>query len=199
MSQRIAYYRVSTTSQTIESQRHALGGPFDIEFCDEGVSGLIPALQRKGFSELHNYARKGDVIHVYSIDRLGRDAIDVQTTVRALLAKGIFLEVHGLGRIGIGVGELILAVLAQISDMERNRINERTSAGRDRAKLLLAQTGMTQNGKTGMGRPAAANADKVRQWRLLNNASIARTAHEFNISQATVKRYCADKQHSQSN
>ena len=42
---RIAYYRVSTSDQSIESQRHALsqGKPFDKEFWDEGVSGdLLP-------------------------------------------------------------------------------------------------------------------------------------------------------------
>lgn len=165
-----------------------------MEFCDEGVSGLIPARQRSGFSELFSYVRKGDTVFVYAIDRLGRDALDIQSTVRALLAKGVALEVHGLGRIGAGVGELILAVLAQISDMERNRIAERTSSGRDRAKLLLAQTGMTQNGKKGMGRPEAANPDEVRKWRKSNGASIARTALEFNISPATVKRYCTDRQ-----
>ncbi|WP_306554025.1 recombinase family protein [Acidovorax sp.] len=198
MSQRVAYYRVSTSNQTIESQRHALGGSFDVEFSDEGVSGLIPALQRSGFSELFNYVRRGDVLYVYAIDRLGRDALDIQSTVRGLLAKGVALEVHGLGRIGAGVGELILAVLAQISDMERNRIAERTSSGRDRAKLLLAQTGMTQNGKKGMGRPEAANPDEVRKWRKSNGASIARTALEFKISPATVKRYCIDQQYPKS-
>ncbi len=45
---RVAYYRVSTTDQSIDSQRLALGGGFDKEFADEGVSGAIPAGQRPG-------------------------------------------------------------------------------------------------------------------------------------------------------
>ncbi|WP_057202692.1 recombinase family protein [Acidovorax sp. Root217] len=192
MSQRISYYRVSTQDQTIESQRHALGGSFDAEYSDVGVSGTVPAMERPAFGELFSYIRKGDVLHVYAIDRLGRDAIDVQATVRALLAKGVALEVHGLGRIAAGVGELILAVLAQVADMERQRIVERTSAGRERAKELIASTGRTQNGKTSLGRPEAANPQDVREWRTSTHASIAQTATHFAISTATVKRYCAE-------
>ncbi len=190
MTQKIAYYRVSTTDQSIESQRTALGGAFDVEFSDEGVSGSVLAAQRKGFSELLAYIRKGDVLHVYAVDRLGRDAIDVQTTVRALLSKGVAIEVYGLGRIAAGVGELILAVLAQVADMERKRINERTALGRETAKRLLESTGKTQHGKTSMGRPVVADAEAVRAWRQSTSASIAQTAAQFKISTATVKRYC---------
>lgn len=191
MSQRIAYYRVSSSDQTIESQRQALGASFDEEFHDQGVSGSVPALNRPGFARLFEYVRKGDVLHVYSIDRLGRDALDVQATVRALLLKGVALEVHGLGSISKGAGELVLAVLAQIADMERLKIIERTSLGRARAKVLLDTTGKTQNGKIRMGRPEAANAEQVRQWRMEHSASINKTALQFGISTATVKRYCA--------
>ncbi|WP_082564828.1 recombinase family protein [Acidovorax sp. Root568] len=191
MSERIHYYRVSTHDQTVESQRHALGGAFDAEYADVGVSGAVPAMDRPAFRELFAYIRRGDVLHVYAIDRLGRDAIDVQSTVRALLAKGVALEVHGLGRIAAGVGELILAVLAQIADMERQRIVERTSQGRERARELIATTGKTQNGKTSLGRPEAANPAMVREWRANNKASIAATAKHFTVSTATVKRYCA--------
>jgi putative DNA-invertase from lambdoid prophage Rac len=40
-------------------------------------------------------------------------------------------DVHGLGRIAEGVGELILAVLSQVADLERRRIKDRTAAGRE--------------------------------------------------------------------
>ena len=191
MSQSIAYFRVSTTEQSIESQRQALGGPFDQEFSDVGVSGTVPAADRPGFAELLAYIRKGDVLHVAAVDRLGRDALDVQTTVRALINKGVAIEVLGLGRIGAGAGELILAVLAQVADMERKRIVDRTTAGRETAKRLLAETGSTQHGATSLGRPKVADAAAVRQWRQENKASIAQTAERFGISTASVKRYCS--------
>lgn len=191
MSQSIAYFRVSTTEQSIESQRQMLGGPFDQEFSDIGVSGSVPAADRPGFGELLAYIRKGDVLHVASVDRLGRDALDVQSTVRSLIAKGVAIEVLGLGRIGSGAGELILAVLAQVADMERKRIADRTAAGRETAKRLLAEIGVTQHGKTSLGRPRVADAAAVRQWRHENGASISQTAGHFGISTASVKRYCS--------
>ena len=188
---RIAYYRVSTTDQSIDSQRHALGGSFDREFIDEGVSGGTPAKDRPGFSELLKYIREGDTLHVYAVDRLGRDALDVQQTVRDLLKRGVAVEVHGLGRIAQGVGELILAVLAQVADMERNRITERTAAGRSKARESLEATGMTHRGKSTLGRPTEANPAEVLAWRKANSASISETAKHWGISTATVKRYCA--------
>ncbi|NBD22082.1 recombinase family protein, partial [Aquabacterium fontiphilum] len=92
---RIAYFRVSTTDQPIASQRTAMGGGFDREFADEGVSGATLAKDRKGFAALLEYIREGDSLHVYAVDRLGRDALDVQATVRLLLTKGVEVHVHG--------------------------------------------------------------------------------------------------------
>lgn len=190
---KIAYYRVSTLDQSIESQRDtlqkSLGISFDKEFIDEGVSGSIAALDRKGFKELMGYIREGDSLYVYSVDRLGRDAIDIQQTVRDLLAKGVSVNVHGLGVISKGAGEIILAVLAQVAAMERDRINERTKAGRELAKETLRNTGKTHRGKLSMGRPLRADPDVVKSWRSTNNASIKDTADHFNLSTATVKRY----------
>jgi putative DNA-invertase from lambdoid prophage Rac len=186
---RIAYLRVSTGDQSLESQRAALGGPFDKEFADQGVSGAVPAAERPRFAALLAYIREGDELHVYAVDRLGRDALDVQATVRKLLEKGVAIEVHGLGRIGKGVGELILAVLAQVADMERQRIAERTAAGRAVAKAALAATGKTHKGKTSLGRPLSADATEVARWRRESGASIAATAAHWNLSEATVKRY----------
>lgn len=191
---RIAYYRVSTAEQSIESQRTAMlnsGGTFDEEFKDEGVSGSVLAASREGFGKLLAYIRAGDMLHVYAVDRLGRDALDVQSTVRALLDKGVSVHVHGLGIIAKGVGELILAVLAQVADMERKRIMERTAAGRATAEASLAATGKTHKGKASMGRPFEANPVKVAEWRKANSASIAKTAEQFKLSLSTVKRYCA--------
>lgn len=188
---RIAYYRVSTGDQSIESQRLALGGDFNQEFSDVGVSGGTRAADRPGFADLLSKVRSGDVVHVYAVDRLGRDALDVQATVRRLIEAGVTVNVYGIGPIGRGVGELILAVLAQVADMERQRIRERTEAGRQVAKATLAATGRTHRGKESLGRPVAQDAAAVATWRKENAASIAQTARHFALSPATVKRYCA--------
>jgi len=114
----IVYYRVSTVDQSIESQRAAMGVSFDEEFDDVEVSGAILAAKRPGFARLLAFIRQGDTLHVYAVDRLRRDALDVQSTVRlqlvqlVQLAKGVAVYVQGLGVMAKGTGELILAVLA---------------------------------------------------------------------------------------
>lgn len=188
---RLFYYRVSSGDQSIEAQRHAMGGNCDREFADEGISGTVKAADRPAFAKLLEQARSGDSVHVFAVDRLGRDALDVQATVRRLLDAGVTVEVLGLGPIGRGVGEIILAVLAQIADLERRKIVERTSAGRNAAREALALTGRTHRGKLSLGRPHKADREMVVQWRRNNEASIAETAAHFKMSPATVKRYCA--------
>lgn len=190
---KIAYYRVSTRDQSIDAQRHTLGGGFEEEFLDEGVSGSVNAADRPGFSNLLKFIRRGDSLHVYAVDRLGRDAIDVQTTVRQLINRGVSVEIYGLGCIESGVGELVLAVLAQVADMERRRIAERTAAGRDLAKKSLQSTGRTHRGKTSLGRPAVIDSHAIKAWRQQNSASISETAKHFNISCTSVKRHCASQ------
>jgi putative DNA-invertase from lambdoid prophage Rac len=193
---RIAYFRVSTHDQSIEAQRSALTRGagitvFDREFQDEGVSGAVPAAQRPGFASLLAYIREGDCLHVYAVDRLGRDALDVQGTVRKLLDRGVTVEVHGLGPIGRGVGELILAVLAQVADMERARIIERTTDGRTKARESLKETGKTHRGKESLGRPYEGDPFEVARYRERFGSSIADAAAHFGLSESTVKRYCA--------
>lgn len=194
-SHRVAYYRVSTADQSIEAQRNAMsaGAAFDKEFTDEGVSGAVMAEQRAGFAKLLAHVREGDSVHVYAVDRLGRDALDVQSTVRKLIDRGVTVEVHGIGTIARGVGELILAVLAQVAEMEKRRIVERTAAGRQAARESLAATGRTHKGKVSLGRPRQRDYAAIRDWRKENRASIAQTAAHFApLSAATVKRACAE-------
>lgn len=191
MSHRIAYYRVSTGDQSIEAQRAAMGGRFDQEFDDKGVSGATLAADRPGFAKLLAAIRKGDTLCVYAVDRLGRDALDVQGTVRTLIDRGVIVEVHGLGQITGDIGKLILAVLAQVAEMERNRIKERCDMGRQAARAAMEATGRTHKGKHGLGRKPLDAGPEIAAWRKANSASIADTARHFKISPASVKRYCA--------
>jgi len=188
---RIAYFRVSTGDQSVEAQRHALGGDFEREFMDEGVSGGVMAADRPGFADLLKHVRKGDVVCVYAVDRLGRDALDVQGTVKRLLDAGVTVDVHGIGPLTGDAAKLILALLAQLAEMERTKIKERTAAGREAARASLAATGRTHRGKASLGRPKAHDGAEVASWRTANAASIAETAAHFGLSIATVKRACA--------
>ncbi len=188
---RIAYYRVSSADQSIEAQRLDLGGHFDKEFIDHDVSGMILAKDRPGFAEFLAYVREGDDFHVGAVDRLGRDALDIQATVRRLIEMGVTVHIHGIGTVGRGVGEIIVAVLAQIADMERRRIVQRCESGRAAARASLAATGKTHHGKESLGRRKAANPSEVAGWRRENKASVSDTMAKFGLSRATVNRYCS--------
>ena len=190
---RIAYFRVSSDGQSVEAQRHALGGGFDREFADEGVSGGVLAADRPGFAKLLEQVRAGDVVCVYAVDRLGRDALDVQATVKRLIESKVVVDVHGIGPLTGDTAKLILALLAQLAEMERTKIRERTAAGREAARASLAATGRTHRGKLSLGRPKGHDGAAVASWRTTNAASISRTAAHFGLSVATVKRACADQ------
>ncbi len=190
---RIAYYRVSTTDQSIAAQRHEMGGNFAMEFQDPGVSGAIPAKERPGFADMlkaiQAMQRKPELC-VYAVDRLGRDSIDVQSTVRDLRVAGVRVNIHGIGVIEGETGELLLALLAQFAQMERNRIRARADAGRAAARESLGRTGLTHRGKASLGRPVEHDARAIAAWRSDHQASIHTTAMHFGVSDSTVKRAC---------
>lgn len=199
----VYYLRVSTKDQTIASQRMLLDitddTPSDTVFKDEGVSGAVDALDRPGFAACARYCRKGDTLRVTALDRLGRNAIDVQRTFEALVSKGVLVEVLGIGVIAGDAGTLLVTILSGVAQMERARIAQRTEAGRETARLLLAQGKRTQNGKASLGRPVGRVAaglqvkpGDVAAWRSQNNASIQTTADHWQLSTATVKRYCRE-------
>jgi putative DNA-invertase from lambdoid prophage Rac len=186
---RLAYYRVSGPDQSVEAQRHAMGGGFDREFDDGSVSGGILAAERPEFAKLLDQARPGDVLHVFAVDRLGRDALDIQTNARLLLDRGVGIYIHGLGNLVGDAGKLILAVLSQIAEIERQRIVTRTAAGRAAAKASLKATGRTHRGKASLGRGPKLDPSTVCAWRAEHKASITTTARHFKLSPMTVKRY----------
>lgn len=136
----ITYLRVSTADQTIENQRRQIQKAGfqvekDFEFYDEGVSGAVPASKRPALNEAIKMARKGDVFVVVAIDRLGRDAVDVLTTVRALDSKGVkVVSVREGFDLSTPVGKMMLLMMAGFAEMEKNLIAERRTAGIARAK-----------------------------------------------------------------
>ena len=180
----IGYVRVSTGDQTTETQRHSLQGTYNIDkwFADEAVSGITKGKDRAGLGALLSYVRDGDKVVVYSIDRLGRDTIDVLTTVEELQAKGVAIISMREGfDLSTDHGKLMLTMLVSLAELERKNIKARQMAGIERAKA---------EGKA-MGRHKQIDDAKVVQWRTENSASIKRTAEHFEISVASVKRACS--------
>lgn len=179
-----AYARVSTVEQLTENQRQQIAeAGYEIparRFVEEKVSGSVPAMQRPGFVKLLDRLEEGDTLIVTKLDRIGRDSIDVQSTVRLFADRGIRLIVLQLGNLDLtsSAGALMVKVLAAVADFERELIVERTQAGQARARA---------EGKH-MGRPPkTTDAEKaaIRQ-RLDAGETVSAVAREYGISRATV-------------
>lgn len=180
-----AYGRVSTKDQTTENQKLEIeraGYKIDFWYADEGVSGKVCASERPMFKKLIEQIRDGETLVVSKLDRLGRDAIDVRSTINMLAARKIEVIVLQLGNLQLTsvAGKLMLTMLAAIAEMERDLLIERTQAGLARAK---------REGKR-LGRPCRTTTEQRSDIiaRYKNGTSISALARLYNISRATVKR-----------
>lgn len=178
-----AYCRVSTTNQTTANQVHEIAAAgFAVEphrVIEEQVSGAVPAMERKGFSKLLERLEPGDVLVVTKLDRLGRNAMDVRSTVEALEARGVRVHCLALGGVDLTspAGKMTMAVLSAVAEFERDLLVERTQAGLERAKA---------DGKT-LGRPKFDKADQLADLKA-QGLSQSQVAAKLGISLSTVKR-----------
>lgn len=146
----ISYLRVSTSDQTVENQRQQIEAAGyalenDFVFTDEGISGGVPAEQRPGLMEAIRTSRRGDVFVVVAIDRLGRNAIDVLSTVETIKAKGVKLISLREGfDLSTPAGKMMLHMMAGFAEMEKALIAERREAGIARAKSEGVHCGRPQ-------------------------------------------------------
>src|SRR5271163_2428232 len=87
----LGYARVSTGHQSLDQQLDALtaAGVNPKWVYSDKLSGMSTREQRPGLAALLDYARPGDTIVVVGIDRLGRNAAEVMTTIRELRDRDI--------------------------------------------------------------------------------------------------------------
>lgn len=177
------YGRVSTKEQTTENQRLEIeqaGHQVDYWFADEGVSGKMAAGQRPQFAKMLQQIRNGETLVVTKLDRLGRDAIDVGATIRALGERQIKVVVLQLGNLDLtsAAGKLMLTMLSAVAEMERDLLVERTQAGLARAKA---------EGKT-LGRPSKTSEEQRAQIRAdyASGVSVSELARRFAVSRASI-------------
>lgn len=113
------------------------------------------------------------------LDRLGRNAIDVQSTVQLLEGKGIKVHCLALGGVDLtsAAGKMTMGVLAAVAQFERDLLIERTQAGLHRTKAA----------GTKLGRPVVASVDDVRKLKV-DGLSQSAVAARLNVSLSTVKR-----------
>lgn len=80
---------------------------------------------------------------VTKLDRLGRSALDVRTTVDALAAIGVRVHCLALGGTDLtsAAGKMTMQVLAAVAEFELDLIRERTASGLARAKPRASSLG----------------------------------------------------------
>src|SRR6516164_4986156 len=117
----LGYARVSTGHQSLDQQADALTavGVNANRLYSDKLSGTSTREQRPGLAALLDYAREGDAIVVVGIDRLGRNAAEVMTTIRELRDREIVLRSL---REGIdtsnATGRMVAGVLASLAEPE---------------------------------------------------------------------------------
>ncbi len=186
MSRTFAYARVSTTEQTPENQLQEIEtAGFRVEphrVATETVSGSVAIARRKGFCRLLDKMERGDVLIVTKLDRLGRDTIDVCTTVAKLEEMGIRMHCLAIGGIDLtsSAGKLTMGVINAVAQFERDLLIERTQSGLARAKA---------QGKP-LGRPATLTADQQAQVRerIAAGETVSAIARDMGTSRQTIMR-----------
>lgn len=96
MSKTVLYARVSTIDQTLDHQRtqaEQAGFVIDEVFADHAVSGVSTRLRdRAEGKRLYDRLRRGDVLVVRWVDRLGRNYEDVTDAIRHFMREGVVIK-----------------------------------------------------------------------------------------------------------
>lgn len=150
---KVRYVRVSTSNQKLERQlikRH----PDEMLFVDV-ISGSIPFKERPKGKELMTQINGGNIkyISVHSIDRLGRNLVDILSTLELFNDRLITLKVDNLGIESLvddkpnHAFKLIISVMANIAEMERESLLERQQEGIAIAKAQGKYKGRVRGSK----------------------------------------------------
>jgi DNA invertase Pin-like site-specific DNA recombinase len=183
----LGYARVSTGHQSLDQQLDALtaAGVARKRVYRDKLSGTSTREQRPGLAALLDYARPGDAIVVVGIDRLGRNAAEVMTTIRELRDREIVLRSL---REGIdtsnATGRMVAGVLASLAELELELGRERRAAARE-ARRARGQH---------IGRPKALDGKKaaLAQRMHASGESASTIADTLGVSRATVYRVLAE-------
>ena len=164
---RVAIYgRVSTSGQSTDIQltecrEYAGRCGYEIvgEYCDT-ISGTTSKDDRAELTRLLEdaFARKFQVVVVYSIDRLGRSlkhCLDILESLKAHRCD--FISIRQQIDTSSPTGQLIFNIFACLASYERTQILERTALGRERAKARGVK----------FGRPSKMNSSVAQAVRLL--------------------------------
>lgn len=180
----IGYARVSTQDQTLDLQQDALEKVGCRRIFTDTQSGA--STERLGLTDAIAYARDGDTLVVWRLDRLGRSLRHLIDTIRGLEERHIGFQslTERIDTTTPG-GKLVFHLFGALAEFERDLIRERTQAG-----LAAARA----RGRLG-GRPKVQALDTPKKVGLAQalyndkNTSIADICRTLKVSRATLYRY----------
>ena len=189
---RARYIRVSTGAQNIARQEEKQSK--DEEVYIDIVSGSVPFRNRKQGKELIRAIEDNEIkyISVSSIDRLGRNLYDILTTLEFFKEKGTVIKVDNLGLESLINGKenqafkLIISVMANIAEMERETILERQREGIALAKAKGIYKGREKGSTESIADFLYKYKEVVKNLKKGN--SIRDTAKICNVSIGTVQK-----------
>ncbi|MCG1891598.1 recombinase family protein [Staphylococcus epidermidis] len=179
---KIGYARVSTGLQNLDLQEDQLNQYGCEKIFNDYMSGSKS--KRPGLDKAIEFARSGDTIVVWRLDRLGRNMEDLITLVNELNNRGVSfhsLEENITMDKSSSTGQLLFHLFAAFAEFERNLILERSSAGRIAARA---------RGRYG-GRPKKLNKQDLKLLKTLydNGTPIKTIAEQWKVSRTTIYRY----------
>jgi len=174
---RIGYIRVSSYGQCDERQLD--GVELDRVF-KENISAKTR--KRPVLQEALRYTRKGDELHVHSIDRLARNLRDLQDIVTELVESGASVHFHKEGLTFSGddnpMSTLMLQMIGAVAQFERALIKERQAEGIANAKRKGVR----------LGQPPKLSALEVQEVHnmIAHGATKANIAEKYGVSRQTI-------------
>jgi DNA invertase Pin-like site-specific DNA recombinase len=188
--QAVGYARVSTKEQTTLNQVDLLKKDGVIAvFCDDGVSGTKPALDRTEYREMMRYLSAHPdtrMIKVYELSRLGRNMQDVINTFLDLEKQGYIiwsLTEAWTQQTDKTMRELMMLIVSWMNKQELTRLSQRTKDGMNRAR-----DHGTKSGKPIGKPPADPNKELVEHMRK-EGKKWGEIAGVFHMDTSTLFRY----------
>ena len=172
---KIGYRRVSSEGQNLDRQDFVCDKMFE-----EKVSGA--KRDRDALTAMIEFAREGDEVIVWSIDRLARDLRDLQDIIQRLNDKGVSVSFLKEKLVFSGDAEdafarLQLQMMGAFAEFERNIIRQRQAEGIARAKERGVYKGRAKSVSDGKIVALKAKGYKVTE-----------IAEELGINRITVYR-----------
>ena len=170
---KFGYARVSTAEQNLDIQIEKLKEAGCDEIYQEKASGAND--ERKQLSLLISKLRKGDIVCVVRLDRLGRRMIKLVSLINEFHEKGVqFVSLENNLDTTTPMGMLLFNMCAAFSEMERELVKERVK----------------EKGRKG-GRPKSLSQDEIDKVKALRSSgefSVKQICNMMNVSRSVFYR-----------